>query len=77
MKQQSIDRTAIDRRMQDPFTRDYYARGGMAIDAALRPCLEKAPKVYGPDFDRTKLVELNRDLFPKDEFVIPRAMSPD
>lgn len=72
-----FDRTAINRRMQDPFTRDYYARGGIALDVALRPCLEKTPAVYGPDFDRRRLVDLNRDLFPKDEFVIPRATSPD
>ena len=72
-----FDRSAINRRMQDPFTRDYYARGDVALHVALRPCLEKAPAVYGPDFDRTRLVDLNRDLFPKDEFAIPRASSPD
>ena len=72
-----FDLTVINRRMQDPFTRAYYARGGISIDDALRPCLEKPATAYGPGFDRTRLVDLNRDLFPKDEFVIPRAMSPD
>jgi predicted membrane-bound spermidine synthase len=67
-----FDRAAIERRMQDPFTRDYYARGGIALDVAVRPCLESPPAVYGPGFDRTKLTDVNRDLFPKDEFVIPR-----
>jgi spermidine synthase len=72
-----FDQAAISHRMEDPFTRDYYARGGIALDVAVRPCLEKTPAVYGPDFDRTTLVDLNRDLFPKDEFVIPRATAPD
>ena len=55
----------------------YYARGGISIDDAMRPCLERPATAYGPGFDRTRLVDLNRDLFPKDEFVIPRAMPPD
>jgi predicted membrane-bound spermidine synthase len=72
-----FDRSAIIRRMQDPFTSDYYSRGGVALDLAVAQCLEKPPAAYGPDFDRTKLVDVNRDLFPKDEFVIPRDVSPE
>jgi hypothetical protein len=30
---------------------------------------------YGPDFDRSRLRDVNRDLFPKDEFLIPHVGS--
>ena len=72
-----FDQAVINSRLQDPFTRDYYAGAAIALDVALKLCLEKPPKAYGPDFDRTSLVDVNRDLFPKDEFVIPRARPRD
>jgi spermidine synthase len=65
-----FDRSAIAARMQDPFTRDYYQRGGVVLESALASCLDAEPVRYGPDFDRSTLADLNRDLFPKDEFGI-------
>jgi hypothetical protein len=63
-----FDRSAIDARIRQPFTRDYYARGGIDVSQLLAPYLDRAPRVYGPEFDRTALVNVNRDLFPRDEF---------
>ena len=49
----------------------YYRRGGIDIEPLLAPYLSRAQASYGPDFDRTVLTDVNRDLFPKDEFAIP------
>jgi hypothetical protein len=65
-----FDRSAIEARIQQRFTRDYYGRAGIALDQLLAPLLKQAPRYYGPEFDRTSLVNVNRDLFPKDEFAV-------
>jgi len=65
-----FDRATISARMQNSFTHEYYARAGIDLDAILSPFLTPDPETYGPSFDRTPLVDLNRDLFPKDEFMI-------
>ena len=43
----------------------------MDIVALLTPYLDRAPRVYGPADDRSTLVDINTDLFPKDEFSVP------
>ena len=65
-----FDRSAIEARIRQPFTRDYYARAGINVDELLAPYLNQAPRMYGPEFDRTTLVNVNRVLFPKDEFAV-------
>ena len=65
-----FDRSAIEARIQQRFTRDYYGRAGIALDQLLAPYLHQAPRFYGPELDRTSLVNVNRDLFPKDEFAV-------
>jgi len=66
-----FDPRVIRARSQHPFSRDYYRRAHLVIDEVLNQCLEQDPQVYGPDFDRTQLVDVNRDLHPKDEFAAP------
>ncbi len=66
----AFDRAAINARLQHSFTREYFQRADVALDPAMMHCLQADPRVYGPDFDRTTLVDVNRDLFPKDEFAI-------
>ena len=66
----AFDRAAIQKRLEHPFTRDYYQRANIALNVAMTHCLQTDPTVYGPDFDRTALIDVNRDLFPKDEFAI-------
>ena len=65
-----FDRRAIEARIKQPFTHDYYLRAGIDLDGLLAPYLNAAPRTYGPEFDRASLVNLNRDLFPKDEFSV-------
>ena len=63
-----IDRAALGARLADPHVRAHYARAEVDIDALLRPYLEGSSARLGPEFDRVALVDLNTDLFPKDEF---------
>jgi spermidine synthase len=66
----SFNRQVIVDRLRLPFTQDYYRRGGVAIETLLAPYLAQEPSTYGPEVDRDKLVDVNRDLFPKDEFAV-------
>ena len=72
----AFDRTVLEERMGHPFTRDYYLAGGIDIQFLIERHLEQAPVVYGPEFDRASVTDVNRDLFPKDEFLIPLDDSP-
>jgi spermidine synthase len=58
-------------RMTDPFTSEYYRR----IEGDLRPLLANllAGKYrrFSPETERPALRDLNSDLFPKDEYMIP------
>jgi predicted membrane-bound spermidine synthase len=48
--------------------RSYYAAAGIDIEALVRPYLEIPPRLFGPDFDRSGVGDLNTDTFPRDEF---------
>ncbi len=65
------DPELLKSRLSHPFTRDYYRDGGVDIETVLAPYLTARPEMYGPEFDRATLIDVNRDLFPKDEFAIP------
>lgn len=67
----AYDPETIKARMAHRFTRDYYHSGGVDIASLLAPVVGATPMYYSPEFDRTQLIDLNRDLFPKDEFAIP------
>ena len=69
----SFDRRAIEARMQDPRIRDYYRARGIDLHQLLAGYLAAPPALYGPAVDRAALRDVNRDLFPKDEFAIPGA----
>jgi MFS family permease len=62
-----IDRAAIAMRLADPRVREHYERAGINVDQLVADYLA-APMLYGPDFDRGRLVDFNTDLFPKDEY---------
>jgi len=63
-----FDPAEIMARMDAPFTRAYYATAGLDIRQQLASYLAEPPRIFGPDFDRSSLTDLNHDLFPKDEF---------
>jgi spermidine synthase len=61
-------RTLVSDRLSEPFTRDYYRRGDVNVVRALASTLGRAPAVFDPGFDRSRLTDVNRDLRPSDEF---------
>src|SRR5262245_20269508 len=62
-----MDRAAIEARLADPATREYFDRAGIEIRKLLTTYLD-SPIVYTPAYPRQQLVDVNTDLFPKDEF---------
>jgi spermidine synthase len=62
-----IDRAAIEARLDDAATREYFDRAGIDIRKLLATYLD-APTIYTPAYPRQDLVDVNTDLFPKDEF---------
>lgn len=62
-----LDRQRILARLDDPFAVHHFANAGIDIRALFEQLLA-APAVYGPDFPRDTLTDINTDLFPKDEF---------
>lgn len=63
-----FDPAEIRARLSQPFTQRYYAAAGLDMHQQLLAYLTEPPRVFGPDFDRSALTDLNHDLFPKDEF---------
>jgi MFS family permease len=62
---------AIERRMSDPFTSEYYRRIGGDLRPLLANLLAGQFKRYSPEGERPASRDLNSDLFPKDEYMIP------
>jgi hypothetical protein len=58
-------------RMTDSFTTDYYRRIGGDLRPLLASLLAGQFKRYSPETERPALRDLNSDLFPKDEYMIP------
>jgi len=66
-----IDREKIRARLSDPAVQAYYDNSGVDIGSLLGPYIDQAPKMFDPSFDRSTIVDINTDLFPRDEFNIP------
>jgi hypothetical protein len=64
-----FDPKAIERRAEA--AAGYFARATVSIQDVLRPLLQSAPQVYGPDHPRD-LNDLNTDVHPRDEFSLPQ-----
>jgi spermidine synthase len=71
-----FDLETIRSRFRNSFTKNYYEAGGIDIEKLLAPYLEGKPGMYGPAFNRAALTDVNRDLFPKDEFMLPPDLEP-
>jgi spermidine synthase len=67
----AFDAAAIRGRLADLKVRAYYGHAVVDIVALLTPYLDRAPRVFGPADDRSGMVDVNTDLFPKDEFSVP------
>ena len=67
----AYDPAAVRARMADPFTSRYYARGGVDLPEILGPYLVAPSELPGAPGILGVPGDLNRDLFPMDEFGIP------
>ena len=72
----SFERSVVQGRLRDPFTTAHYARGAVDHEALLAQAIDRGPTAIGPDLDRTPYVDINTDLFPKDEYLSSRRFLP-
>jgi predicted membrane-bound spermidine synthase len=72
----AYDREALRARMSDPFTQSRFQRAGIDLDFLMGPALNHAPVVTGPETDRSALVEIDTDLFPRDEYLTTQMFWP-
>jgi spermidine synthase len=63
-----VDREAIWQRISERMVVDHFRWGNIDILQQMRPYVHGPSQRYGPAHDRTALVDINTDLFPKDEF---------
>jgi spermidine synthase len=72
----AFDAGTLRTRLAHPNVQAHYRESGIDIQAVLAPYLERAPRVFAPGDDRSSIVDVNTDLYPKDEFSVPAASAP-
>jgi len=73
----AFDRAAIQARVRAPFTASHFARAGVDPEAILAEDIARGPTTaIGPEHDRSPYVDINTDLFPKDEYLSSRRFLP-
>jgi spermidine synthase len=66
-----LDRSALAARLENDFTRSYFSAAGIDVEA-LKGRFEAFSMAFiRPDFNRSRLSDLNTDLYPKDEYLLP------
>jgi spermidine synthase len=68
-----FDPDTVRARLGHPNVQAHYRESGIDIHAVLAPYLERSPRVFGPADDRSSIVDINTDLYPKDEFSVRPA----
>jgi spermidine synthase len=64
-----FDAAVLRARVEDPEIRSYYQRAGIDLRRLVGEAMGRATSV-GPELDRSPLVDVNSDLFAKDEFLV-------
>jgi spermidine synthase len=69
------DPDAVRRRLADLELRYHFKKAGIDIHALLEPYLRESTPLgrYDASFDRSRLHDINTDLFPRDEFTLQPA----
>ena len=65
------DIRTIRRRLHNHLTSSYYSEAGIDPESLKQRLTTTRVDVITPDFDRSLLTDLNVDLFPKDEYLLP------
>jgi spermidine synthase len=66
-----FDVSILDARMDKPFMRSRIGETAIDVEALKRYLKTLKIKMFTPDFDRSRIVDVNTDLFPKDEYLLP------
>jgi hypothetical protein len=66
----SYDPARIQARLIEPFTRDYFGRLNVDLAALARRLSEVQVRAWDANQERKRSPNINRDLFPKDEFLV-------
>jgi spermidine synthase len=61
----------IEARLDSAFTLSRLSKMGIDLEAFKSNLRSLKIKVFAPDFDRSRIVDVNTDLFPKDEYLLP------
>lgn len=64
----TVDADAIRERLMEPYSQSYFRSTGIDAVAVINSYLLEPPEVLTPGGARPRRVDLNRDLFPRDEF---------
>jgi spermidine synthase len=67
-----FDADEIRARLRQPAVQAYYWRAGIDITRLLAPYLETSPQIFDAALALGR-TDLNEDLFPRDEFSVPRS----
>ena len=66
-----VEPDAILRRLADPFTAEYYGRVGGDLQPLIRNLVAGEFRRFSPETERPATGDLNSDLFPRDEYMVP------
>ena len=67
-----VDPGAIARRLSEPFTTEYYQRIGADVRPLSTSLIEGTFSRPSPGVERAAKSDLNSDLFPRDEYMVPQ-----
>jgi len=67
-----VDAEAISRRLSDPFTANYYQRIGVDVQQLVISLIDGTFSRQSPRVERSANRDLNSDLFPRDEYMVPQ-----
>jgi spermidine synthase len=69
----AFDRAAFDARLHEPAVRDHYRGAEIDIAALMSQFFPGEPARLEPASDRSSPADINTDLFPRDEYLVPQA----
>jgi hypothetical protein len=67
-----LDRAVLEERLRAPFTRDHFERGRIDGARLLEDVFREPPAVFGGRGPSLGPNDPNTDLFPRDEYLVPR-----
>lgn len=66
-----VDNAKLAARLESAFSTAYYKQAGFDTKAYVTALTTHKPVAFGLGYDRSALKDLNTDLFPKDEYLVP------